>query len=106
MWLFTCLICLVWCFLTALCNGNVEKAIFIAPEAIDIFDQHTNLDTLRLEVLSHHNLSLRRRIPAAFPTPDSKRGTESWFLLENLNQHQRYEVRICWAATVRKESFI
>jgi len=99
MWLSSCLLCLFWYIFPAL--GNVEKTMFVAPQAIQIFDQYPNLDTLRLEVLSHQNMSLRRQIPAAFPTSDSKRGIESWFLLDKLNQHQRYEVRICWVATVR-----
>lgn len=28
------------------------------------------------------------------------KGTESWFLLEGLVPGQRYEVRVCWVATV------
>ena len=89
---------LAWCIF--LVHGNVEKTIFLAPEAIHIPQQHPNLEDLNLEVLSPSNSRLRRQLPAAFPTPTNPKGIEAWFLLDRLTQHQRYEVRICWAATV------
>lgn len=83
--------------------GNVEKVIFLGPESIDIHNpqQQPNIDTLKLETLSPLKTTLRRQLPAAFPSPTLPRGTEAWFLLDNLQSKQRYEVRICWAATVR-----
>ena len=89
---------LAWCIF--LVHGNVEKTIFLAPEAIQIPQQHPNLEDLKLEALSPSKSGLRRQLPAAFPKPASPKGTEAWFLLDRLTQHQRYEVRICWAATV------
>lgn len=89
---------LVCCIVPVL--GNVEKTIFLAPQAINIPKQHPSLDVLRLDTLTPINSTLRRRLPATFPSLESPRGTESWFLLEGLHQNQRYEVRICWAATV------
>lgn len=89
---------LAWCI--SLVHGNVEKTIFLAPEAIQIPQQHPNLQRLNLQALSPSNLVLRRQLFATFPKPSSPKGTEAWFLLDRLTQHQRYEVRICWAATV------
>ena len=54
-----------------------------------------------MTTLSPSNWRLHTDLAAAFPGPDTPLGTEAWFLLEGLTQHQRYEVRICWAATVR-----
>ena len=97
---------LAWCIF--LVHGNVEKTIFLAPEAIQIPQQHPNLGDLNLQVLSpsKSNSQLRRQLPAAFPTPTDPKGIAAWFLLERLIQHQRYEVRICWAATVSVSKFI
>lgn len=95
--LMACLQSLAWCIF--LVHGNVEKTVFLAPEAIQIPQQHPNLEDLHLEALSPSKPGLRRQLPAAFPKPASPKGIEAWFLLDRLTQHQRYEVRICWAAT-------
>ena len=95
---------LAWCIF--LVHGNVEKTIFLAPEAIQIPQQHPNLWDLNLQVLSPSRSELRRQLPAAFPTPANPKGIAAWFLLDRLTQHQRYEVRICWAATVSVSKFI
>ena len=89
---------LAWCIF--LVHGNVEKTIFLAPEAIQIPQQHPNLQHLNLQLLSPSNPQLRRQLPAAFASPADPKGISAWFLLDRLKQHQRYEVRICWAATV------
>ena len=89
---------LAWCIIPAL--GNVEKTIFLAPEAIHIPQQHPHIGDLKLEVLTPWNSTLRRQLPAAFPKPGLDKGKEAWFLLDGLTPQQRYEVRICWAATV------
>jgi len=81
--------------------ANVEKTIFLGPEAIHIPQQHPNLDDLRLQVLTPSESALRTQLTASFPKLPELKGTESWFLLDDLRQEQRYEVRICWAATVR-----
>lgn len=89
---------LAWCIFPVL--GNVEKTIFLAPEAISIPLQRPNLNDLNLAALSPSVPSLRRQLHAAFPRPDRPKGTEAWLLLDGLRSHQRHEVRICWAATV------
>ncbi len=89
---------LAWCIFPVL--GNVEKTIFLAPEAIDIPQQHPHLDDLNLEALSPLDWSLRRELYAAFPKVEKPKGIEAWFLLDGLRSRQRYELRICWAATV------
>ena len=79
-------------------SANVEKGIFLAPEAIKIPQKPPNLDNLHLNVLTPSKSTLRTQLAASFPQPDSL-GTVSWFLLDELQQGQRHEVRICWAAT-------
>lgn len=98
--LLACIYSLAWCSPVL---GNVEKAIFLGPEPVDIHNpqQQPNIDSLRLEVLSPLNTQLRRQLSASFPSSTSPKGTEAWFLLDRLRPKQRYEVRICWAATVR-----
>ncbi|MCJ1465344.1 hypothetical protein MMC07_003962 [Pseudocyphellaria aurata] len=86
--------------------ANVEKTIFLAPAPIHIPREHPNLDDLQLQVLTPARWRLQLRIAASFPTAaKSFRGTETWLLLEGLEEQRRYEVRICWAAT-QPTSFI
>lgn len=85
----------------AFVRANVEKTIFVAPEAIHIPQQHPSLDVLHLDVLTHLFPTLRTQLAASFQQLLESRGSELWFLLDDLRQEQRYEVRICWAATVR-----
>jgi hypothetical protein len=61
---------------------------------------HPNLDDLSLIPLSPLHLSARTRLNASFPTDDAPRGSEHWLLLDGLSPAARYEVRICWLATV------
>lgn len=92
--------------LTLLCSlpsalANVEKTIFLTPASIHVPREHPNLDDLELEVLTPARWRLQHQIVASFPTvSDGFRGTETWLLLEGLEERRRYEVRICWAATV------
>lgn len=86
--------------------ANVEKTIFLAPEAIHVPQEHPNLDDLHLDVLTPSNYMLRTQIAASFPDPPSSKGLESWYLLDELRQEQRHEVRICWAATVSSFSML
>lgn len=81
--------------------ANTEKAIFLGPESLQVPTAHPTLEDLQLEVLSPQRLSLRTHIAAEFPTNDTKYGQSSWLLLQDLQEGQRYEVRVCWAATVR-----
>jgi hypothetical protein len=84
---------------TVLCN--TEKTIFLAPNQVQIPVEHPTLEDLQLDALSPEHWSLRTYIRAEFPTDSSRRGQASWYLLHGLQEGQRYEVRICWAATVR-----
>lgn len=97
--------------LTLLCSlpyilANVEKTVFLAPASIPIPREHPNLDDLQLHVLTPARWRLQHQIVASFPSaPASVRGTETWLLLQELDEQRRYEVRICWAATVSKMDF-
>jgi hypothetical protein len=86
---------------TAVAQANVEKAIFLAPPETTIPSEQPDFDDLGLERLSPQNPIVRTRLNASFPTTDAPDGVDSWFFLENLNPGQRYEVRVCWLATVR-----
>lgn len=86
--------------LSRLCQANVEKTIFLAPAPIPIPSQNPAPDDLGLERLSPQAGVLRTYLNASFPTEESPLGTVSWFFLEDLNPGQRYEVRVCWSATV------
>lgn len=79
-------------------SANVEKTIFLAPEAIEIPQDPPNLDNLHLKLLTPFQSTLRTQLAASFPQPNSP-GTVSWFLLDELQPGQRHEVRICWLAT-------
>lgn len=89
------------CFTTA----NVEKTIFVAPPPSPIPAENPGLDDLGLDRLSPSDFVVRTYLNASFPTEDAPQGSESWFYLEDLNPGQRYEVRICWLATVSWFSF-
>lgn len=80
-------------------NANVEKTIFLAPSDSPL-PSDTGLDDLGLERLSPLAPALRTHLNASFPASDTPLGTESWYFLENLAAGQRYEVRICYLATV------
>jgi hypothetical protein len=80
--------------------GNTEKAIFLGPSSLQVPTEHPTLEDLQLDALSPQQWSLRTHIEAEFPTNMSRYGHSSWVLLHRLQEGQRYEVRICWAATV------
>ncbi|KAJ3580004.1 hypothetical protein NPX13_g558 [Xylaria arbuscula] len=80
--------------------GNTEKTIFLGPPPVDIESRtYPALERLQLVSLSPDNFALRSHLRAEFPSNGSRRGAPSWFLLHNLTEGQRYEVRVCWAAT-------
>ena len=87
-------------FLMQLVAANVEKVVFLGPPSTIIPDEQPNLDQLDLLHLSPSNFSIRTHVLATFPTPASPRGQETWLLLDGLEEGRRYEVRICWIATV------
>jgi len=84
--------------------ANTEKAIFLGPRSLHVPSEHPSLEDLKLEALSPQQWSIRTHIKAEFPTNSSKYGQSSWMLLHKLHEGQRYEVRICWAATVYLQS--
>jgi hypothetical protein len=83
-----------------LTTANVEKVIFLGPSSLQIPIQKPTLEGLQLHTLSPQNGTIRTKLRAEFPTNTSIWGESSWILLEKLAEGQRYEVRICWAATV------
>lgn len=95
---------LIWCFLLQSFSvlANTEKTIFLGPARLEVPLEHPTLEDLQLEALSPQDWSVRTHIRAEFPTDSSKYGQASWYLLHGLEEGQRYEVRICWAATVNK----
>jgi hypothetical protein len=86
--------------------GNTEKVIFLGPSSLQIPVEHPTLEDLHLETLSPQHWALRTYLQAEFPTNSSKYGVASWFILHRLEEGQRYEVRVCWAATVSDGSII
>ncbi|KAG9242080.1 hypothetical protein BJ878DRAFT_426700 [Calycina marina] len=89
--------------------ANTEKTIFLGPANLQIPTVHPTLKDLKLESLSPSRTSIRTNITAKFPTSDHKYGASTWVLLHTLNEGQRYEVRVCWAATqptsIRMETY-
>jgi hypothetical protein len=79
-------------------RANTEKIIFTAPEAIKIPTAHPTIEDLNLEVLTPPRNVLQTQLRAEFPTESRKHGVPSWFLIDNMQQGQRYEARVCWAA--------
>lgn len=86
-------------------QANVEKTIFLAPAVATIPSEEPSLDDLGLERLSPQSPVVRTKLNASFPTTALPYGTDSWFFLENLNPGQRYEVRVCWLATVSLSNY-
>src|SRR6186713_1290493 len=105
--LHTLLTILLWAAFT---NANVEKIVFVHTEQ---FTPHSLSTTIRdalgsphLEVLTPSNPSIRRNIHAQFPPKPSPGPSEAWFLLEGLEIGSRYEVRVCWGATVSEARWL
>ncbi|KAJ4369932.1 hypothetical protein N0V83_005696 [Neocucurbitaria cava] len=90
-----CLVTQVWTV-----KANVEKTIFLAPGPVTRPDVRPSLDDLNLHVLSPSHTILPAQLPVLFPSESVPRGGESWYLLRGLDEGRRYEVRICWPATV------
>ncbi|KUI73776.1 hypothetical protein VM1G_11932 [Cytospora mali] len=81
-------------------SANVEKTIFLGPEPVNIPQQHPTLSDLNIDLLTPETWSLRTHLEAIFPTAESEKGKSTWLILDNLTESQRYEVRICWLATI------
>ncbi|KAK8039467.1 hypothetical protein PG993_007878 [Apiospora rasikravindrae] len=82
-----------------LVTANTEKAIFLAPNNINIPSTHPNLDDLQVDTLTPDNWAIRTYLEAQFPTDSARYGKPTWLVLDQLTEGQRYEVRVCWAAT-------
>lgn len=85
--------------------ANTEKTIFLGPERVRVPLTHPTLTDLRLHTLTPTNSTLRTQLPARFPSDEKPKGTETWLILDDLIPGQRYEVRVCWPATVSLYSY-
>jgi hypothetical protein len=81
-------------------RANTEKTIFVGPSSIALPNVKPGLDDLCLNTLSPDSPILQTQLSVAFPSEESDRGVQSWYLLDQLRAGQRYELRICWLATV------
>ncbi|KAK4190200.1 hypothetical protein QBC35DRAFT_490995 [Podospora australis] len=82
--------------------ANTEKAIFLGPPAVNIPQSRPTISDLRLPTLTplaRNTTSLRTKLTPVFPSPQYPDGSSTWLLLDDLTPGQRYEVRVCWAAT-------
>ncbi|GKT49889.1 uncharacterized protein ColSpa_10070 [Colletotrichum spaethianum] len=79
--------------------ANTEKVIFVGPETVNVPTMPPTLEDLRLDVLTPDDWTKRLDLKASFPTGDTPSGTTTWLLLDRLTHGQRYELRVCWAAT-------
>jgi hypothetical protein len=91
------LLCVVTQAWTA--TANVEKTIFLGPSAVTLPHVRPSLDNLRLQSLSVADPVLATHLSVHFPSASAPHGLESWYLLHQLQEGRRYEVRICWPAT-------
>jgi hypothetical protein len=81
-------------------NANVEKTIFLGPGAVTLPEIRPSLDDLHLQSLSSLDFVLPTQLAVQFPSIAEPHGLASWYLLSDLEEGRRYEVRICWPATV------
>lgn len=96
--LLACLTFLFALFATVV-SANTEKVIFITPLPAKTPAASSLIQQLSGSTLTPSNTSVRTSLPVTFPSEDRSYGLEHWYLLRNLRSKQRYEVRICWAAT-------
>ena len=80
--------------LLVIAHANTEKVTFSAPDATDFPGSGPALDNLHLASLTPEVAKVRTSLPVSFE------GEDSWYLLQDLHEGQRYELRVCWAATV------
>ncbi|CAJ2511742.1 Uu.00g073670.m01.CDS01 [Anthostomella pinea] len=80
-------------------RGNTEKAIFLGPPAANISSAHPTLDDLNIDTLTPQDFTVRTHLEAQFPSDAFEYGKATWLVLDELTEGQRYEVRVCWAAT-------
>ncbi|KAI0161511.1 hypothetical protein GGR57DRAFT_360666 [Xylariaceae sp. FL1272] len=85
--------------LARIVKANTEKTIFLGPPSVDVLSAHPRLADLHVQALTPDNFTIRTYLDSSFPNHHSVYGRDSWFILDQLNPGQRYEVRVCWAAT-------
>ncbi|KAI1099630.1 hypothetical protein F4804DRAFT_337045 [Jackrogersella minutella] len=85
--------------LIATVYANTEKAIFLGPPTVNIPSAHPTLEDLHVDTLTPTNGAIRTHLEAQFPNIPSPHGKATWLILDELTEGQRYEVRVCWAAT-------
>ncbi|XXG96926.1 hypothetical protein Hte_003217 [Hypoxylon texense] len=73
--------------LIAAACANTEKVIFLGPPAL-IPSAHPNVD-----ILTPSNSTIRTHLEAQFPNAELPHGKATWFVLDELTEGQRYEVR-------------
>ena len=97
-------------------HANTEKAIFLGPRAVDVpsavaaaagasADPTSEAaalegDLRRIHVLTPDDPQVRTHLGAQFPSTSYPRGKPTWLALAGLAEGRRYEVRVCWVATV------
>lgn len=92
--------CLLPLFASIQCAlANTEKVIFTAPPR-DTLSELYDIGEEAFRTLTPSKPTLRASLPVAFPTTDRPNGLDSWYRLEDVEEDRRYEVRVCWAATV------
>ncbi|KAI0163363.1 hypothetical protein BJ166DRAFT_292527 [Pestalotiopsis sp. NC0098] len=92
-------VCLAAGLFVATALANTEKAIFLGPETVNIPPTHPNLEDLHIDTLTPAQWAVRTHLDAQFPTDGARFGSATWLALDELTEGQRYEVRVCWAAT-------
>jgi hypothetical protein len=96
--------------------ANADKIIFTGPAPDTIPLAKPSLSDLNLDVLGRGSAwNIRTNLTRTFPAYSEfeseeegetefgkvgRDGHSSWFLLDNLVQGRRYELRVCWAAIV------
>lgn len=99
---------LLACYLLQLSFGvlsafaNTEKVIFLAPEKIELPKDGPSIESLQIKTLTPAANAFRTALPVVFPNSSYPKGSQSWYVLHDLSPGTRYEVRVCWAATVRR----
>ncbi|KAI1083962.1 hypothetical protein F5B20DRAFT_360231 [Whalleya microplaca] len=79
--------------------ADTEKAIFLGPPTANIPSTRPTLEDLHVATLTPDNWSIRTHLEAQFPNSSLPQGKPTWLILDELSEGQRYEVRVCWAAT-------
>lgn len=98
---------LTFLFVLRAVEANTEKVIFLAPSRSSLPASLVNINSNSgANALSPEQLIIRSSVPVAFPTVQNPRGLEYWYLLRHLNPEQRYEVRVCWAASQPTEFWL